>query len=113
MELQVAIEGLKNLNEPCRVTLITDVHYLRQGINASLDQWIKWVYSPGDCEPIGNYDLWAHIWKLQARHQIHNPSTLERRHQTDLNHCYHLAARPRSRSNSLIEIGPFAKQVKS
>jgi len=39
MELRAALEALRALNEPCRVTLFTDSEYLKRGITEWLPNW--------------------------------------------------------------------------
>ena len=41
MELKGAIEGIKALNEPCNIELISDSNYVVQAINEWLKNWVK------------------------------------------------------------------------
>jgi ribonuclease HI len=39
MELLAAIEGLRALNEPCEVEVVTDSEYLKNGITTWIHNW--------------------------------------------------------------------------
>ncbi len=39
MELQAALEGLKELSQSCEVTLFTDSEYLKRGVTEWLEGW--------------------------------------------------------------------------
>ena len=71
MELSAALEALRALKEPCRVSLYTDSAYLEQAFNR---RWIRrwqqngWRTKRG--EPVSNGDLWTGLLEQAARHQI-------------------------------------------
>lgn len=71
MELTAAIEALKVLKEPCRVTLYSDSAYL---VNCFHQGWYKgwlkngWRNSKG--QAVENQDLWKEILSLTDYHQI-------------------------------------------
>jgi ribonuclease HI len=70
MELTAAIEALRALTKPCRVTLFTDSEYVRNAIVLGwLNNWIKkgWRNSGG---PVKNRDLWEQLLEQINRHQI-------------------------------------------
>jgi ribonuclease HI len=71
MELGAAIEGLRALKTPCRVELITDSQYVRNGITEWLPRWQAngWVSSSG--KPVLNQDLWHQLEKLVQQHEVH------------------------------------------
>ncbi len=71
MELTAALMALKELNQPCRVTLYSDSSYL---VNAFQDGWLdKWQLNNwknaagGD---VSNPDLWKALLEENARHEI-------------------------------------------
>ncbi|MFP4395475.1 MAG: ribonuclease HI [Anaerolineales bacterium] len=71
MELLAAIEGLRALQEPCRVTLYTDSNYLVNGITKG---WVKRWRSKGwmrnKRERALNADLWAELLELCEIHDV-------------------------------------------
>jgi len=70
MELTAAIEALRALRQPCRVTLYTDSQYLKRGITEWLPQWQAkgWRRSRG--QPVENADLWQELLRQAQVHQI-------------------------------------------
>lgn len=71
MELQAAIEGLKALNQPCRVDLYSDSAYL---VSAFKQNWLKnwqknqWKNAAG--QAVSNKDLWLELLRLADIHDI-------------------------------------------
>jgi ribonuclease HI len=70
MELQAALEALRALREPCRVTLFTDSEYLKKGITEWLPNWKQrnWRRKGGK---LANVDLWMKLDQEMERHEIH------------------------------------------
>jgi len=71
MELRAAIEGLKALKRPCKVTLYSDSAYLVNAYNSNWVQgWKKkgWINSSG--EQVKNIDLWQAIEALRQVHDV-------------------------------------------
>lgn len=65
MELMAAIAGLKALNRPCKVTLVSDSRYVVDGINEWLENWIaKGIHSRK------NADLWKETHRLLKKHKV-------------------------------------------
>ncbi len=69
-ELMGAIEALRALKVPCRVTLITDSQYVKQGMSEWLPRWRanKWKSASG--KPVLNQDLWHQLEELVAQHEV-------------------------------------------
>ena len=71
MELSGAIEALRALKEPCRVTLTSDSKYL---VDAVIKGWAKKWKSNGwrkpDKSPALNPDLWDTLLSLLERHEV-------------------------------------------
>lgn len=69
MELIAAIRALEALKRPCHVVLHTDSEYLRKGITQWLHAWKRnnWKRKGGELK---NVDLWKHLDKLAAGHDI-------------------------------------------
>ncbi|MFO7262919.1 MAG: ribonuclease HI [Bacillaceae bacterium G1] len=71
MELTAAIEALRQLKRPCRVTLYSDSAYL---VNAFEQGWLeKWQqngWRNSKKEPVENQDLWQALLDLTRRHDV-------------------------------------------
>jgi len=70
MELTAAIEALRALEQPSKVTLRTDSRYLQQGISAWLPNWVKRGWRKADKRPVLNEDLWRALHAEAQRHEI-------------------------------------------
>ena len=70
MELTAAIEALKALNEPCRVSLTTDSTYVKDGITQWLTNWKRNGWKTAAKKPVKNQDLWQTLDHESARHEI-------------------------------------------
>jgi ribonuclease HI len=70
MELMAAIMALEALTESCRVELITDSKYLRQGITDWLVRWKRNGWKTADRKPVKNVDLWQRLETAAARHEV-------------------------------------------
>lgn len=70
MELTAAIEALRALKVPCRVTLYTDSQYLRRGITEWLPGWAARGWRRKGAKPIQNVDLWQALNEEVQRHTI-------------------------------------------
>ncbi len=65
MELLAAIEGLKALKEPCRITLTSDSKYLVDGVTQWLEGWKSRGYAK-----VKNPDLWKALDALLQIHKV-------------------------------------------
>lgn len=71
MELTAAIEGLKALKEPCKVTLTSDSKYLIDAINQGwLDSWKARNWKKADKSPVLNVELWKELDSLLIMHEV-------------------------------------------
>jgi ribonuclease HI len=70
MELMAAIEGLKALNKPCRVTLSTDSQYVMLGLTKWIHGWQKNGWRTADKKPVKNADLWMALLEAVKPHRI-------------------------------------------
>ncbi|MDH3641904.1 MAG: ribonuclease HI [Gammaproteobacteria bacterium] len=70
MELQAAIEGLRQLKRPSDVHLTTDSEYLRKGINEWVHKWKRNGWRTAQKKPVKNQDLWEQLDELAGQHQI-------------------------------------------
>ncbi len=70
MELLAAIMGLEALTRPCRVRLVTDSRYVKDGLTQWLPTWIKKGWKTANRTPVKNVDLWQRLAAAAAKHQI-------------------------------------------
>lgn len=71
MELTGVIEALRNLKQPCRVTLYSDSAYI---VNAFHQRWVeKWQrngWKNSSKDPVKNRELWEELIELCERHKV-------------------------------------------
>ena len=70
MELFAAIRGLEALRRPCRVRLVTDSTYVRDGITRWLAAWKRRGWRTAGGQPVKNVDLWQRLDVAAAGHQV-------------------------------------------
>ena len=70
MELMAAIEGLKALKRPCRVTLSTDSRYVMDGLTKWIHGWLKNGWRTSDKKPVKNADLWQELLAASKPHRV-------------------------------------------
>ena len=70
MEMMAAIEALKALKRPCRVTLSTDSKYVMDGINKWIFGWQKKGWRTADGKPVKNVELWQALVEATDPHRI-------------------------------------------
>ena len=70
MEMTAAIEALRALNKPCRVTLSTDSRYVMDGLTKWVRGWQRNGWKTADKKPVKNADLWQALIDAAARHRI-------------------------------------------
>ncbi len=70
MELTAAIQALEALKRPCRVRLVTDSQYVRQGITEWLANWKQRNWKTAAKQPVKNRDLWQRLDEAAASHEI-------------------------------------------
>ncbi|HIS04335.1 MAG TPA: ribonuclease HI [Candidatus Fimenecus stercoravium] len=71
MELTAAIEGLKVLKYPCRVTLCTDSKYVADGITKGwAASWRARGWKKSDGKPALNPELWEELLELCGKHDV-------------------------------------------
>jgi len=70
MELMAAIEALKALKRPCRVSLTTDSNYVRDGITRWIFGWQRNGWRTADRKPVKNAELWQALLEATAPHRI-------------------------------------------
>ena len=91
MELRAAIAGLAALNRRCRVTLVTDSEYLKNGITSWIVGWQRNGGRTKDKQPVKNADLWQELLALTQRHEIAWRWTKGHANDAENNRCDELA----------------------
>lgn len=91
MELRAAIAGLAALNRRCRVTLVTDSEYLKNGITSWIVGWQRNGWRTKDKQPVKNADLWQELLALTQRHEIAWRWTKGHANDAENNRCDELA----------------------
>jgi ribonuclease HI len=69
MELTAAIEGLRALNQPCEVEVITDSEYVKNGITQWIHGWKLKGWMTSARKPVMNSDLWRELDEAVSRHK--------------------------------------------
>jgi len=70
MELMAAIQGLKALKRPCRVTLSTDSRYVMDGLTRWVHGWLKNGWKTADRKPVKNAELWQELLEAARPHRV-------------------------------------------
>ena len=70
MELTAAVVALKQLKEPCEVTLTSDSQYLVKGMTQWIEGWAKKGWLTAAKQPVKNKDIWLELDKLNKIHKI-------------------------------------------
>lgn len=71
MEMTAVIEALKQLKEPCAITLITDSEYVKNAFTQGwLQNWLKRGWKTASKQPVKNKDLWEELVKQTDLHQV-------------------------------------------
>ena len=70
MELTAAIEALEALRRPCRVRLVTDSTYVKNGITQWLAAWKRRGWKTAGSRPVKNADLWRRLERAASPHEI-------------------------------------------
>lgn len=91
MELRAAIEGLRALNRRCRVTLVTDSEYVKNGITTWINGWQRNGWKTKDKQPVKNAELWHELLAQTARHEMHWRWTKGHANDAENNRCDALA----------------------
>jgi len=93
MELTAAIRGLRALKERCRVEIVTDSEYVKNGITTWIAGWKRRGWLTADKKPVVNRDLWEELDEQSARHETEWSWTKGHASHEDNNRCDELAQR--------------------
>jgi len=70
MELQAAVEALKALTRPCRITIISDSKYVVKGMTEWIHNWKKKGWKTAGNKPVSNLERWQALDTLAAKHDV-------------------------------------------
>ncbi|MDO4550451.1 MAG: ribonuclease HI [Planctomycetia bacterium] len=70
MELMAVIEGLRALNRPCAVEVISDSQYVLNGLKSWMDSWKQKGWRLSNKQPVKNMDLWMILDELKEKHSL-------------------------------------------
>ncbi len=70
MEVKAAIEALKALKKPCRITIHSDSKYVVQGMTEWIHGWKKNGWKNAARKPVSNQDLWQELDAAAAGHDV-------------------------------------------
>lgn len=69
MELTAAIEGLRAIKRPSKVTIFSDSQYVVRGMNEWLKNWIANDWKTAAKKRVENVDLWQMLAAVASEHQ--------------------------------------------
>ena len=70
MELTAVLRALKTLEEPSRVSIYADSHYVTKGLTEWMDGWLEKNWKNAAKKPVKNQDLWQQLAILRETHKI-------------------------------------------
>ncbi|MEY2776003.1 MAG: ribonuclease [Pseudomonadota bacterium] len=70
MELMAVIEGLRALNRPCSVCIVTDSQYVKNGVEQWLAGWKRKGWKTAAGKPVANQDLWQALDSALLPHDV-------------------------------------------
>jgi len=70
MELQAAVEALKALKLPCRITIHSDSRYVVQGMSEWIHNWKKKGWRTAGNKPVANLERWQKLDALTTKHDV-------------------------------------------
>ena len=70
MELMAVIQGLRQLNRPCGVLVVSDSQYVLNGLEKWMKGWKSKGWKLSDGKPVKNQDLWMELDELKSRHSL-------------------------------------------
>lgn len=91
MELTAVIQGLRAIKEPCKVEVITDSEYVKNGITTWIHNWKRNGWKTAAKKPVVNQDLWMDLDHETKTHYIRWTWTKGHADHADNNRCDELA----------------------
>jgi len=93
MELTAVIEGLRAIKEPCKIEVVTDSEYVKNGITTWIHNWKRNGWKTAAKKPVVNQDLWMDLDREAGSHDIRWTWTKGHADHEDNNRCDELATR--------------------
>jgi ribonuclease HI len=93
MELTAVIEGLRAIQERCKVEVVTDSEYVKNGITTWIHNWKRNGWKTAAKKPVVNQDLWVDLDREASSHDILWTWTKGHANHEDNNRCDELATR--------------------
>lgn len=91
MELTAVIQGLRAMKEPCRVSVVTDSQYVKDGITSWIHGWKRKGWKTTSGSPVMNKELWMALEEEAARHKVKWEWVKGHAGHADNNRCDELA----------------------
>ncbi|MSV34755.1 MAG: ribonuclease HI [Bryobacterales bacterium] len=91
MELTAVIHGLRAIKEPCKIEVITDSEYVKNGITTWIHNWKRNGWKTAAKKPVVNQDLWMDLDRETRTHDIRWTWTKGHADHEDNNRCDELA----------------------
>jgi ribonuclease HI len=70
MEITAALEGLRALKKPCRVTVYSDSLYVVKGMREWISDWVQRGWKTSSKKPVVNADLWQDLLDAIDTHAV-------------------------------------------
>lgn len=73
LELLALVRGLEAIDQPARVTLVTNSRYVTRGLNRGLADWRAqdWTWERfGQLVPVRHHDLWRRVDRALQFHEV-------------------------------------------
>jgi ribonuclease HI len=70
MELLAVITGLRSLEEPSAVKVVTDSQYVANGMKSWIHNWRRKGWKTASGTPVKNRDLWEELDELSRKHRV-------------------------------------------
>jgi ribonuclease HI len=70
MELTAVIAGLRSLEEPSSVKVVTDSQYVANGMTSWIHNWRRKGWKTASGTPVKNRDLWEELDELARKHRV-------------------------------------------
>ena len=93
MELSAVIHELRAIKEPCKVEVITDSEYVKNGITTWIHNWKRNGWKTASKKPVVNQDLWMELDGLVNEHKMTWTWTKGHADHEDNNRCDELATK--------------------
>ena len=92
MELTAVIEGLRRLTRACRVEIVTDSQYVKNGMMEWIHSWKRNGWRTAAKKPVLNQELWQALDQLVVQHTVEWTWTKGHASHEDNNRCDELAS---------------------